>query len=49
MAVYRVVVFKAGEDEFKSKARENRLTVRDFSYVDGSVRPSADAIYLLCT
>jgi hypothetical protein len=36
-AVYRVVVFKAAEDEFKGKARENRLTVRDFNYSDGQV------------
>ena len=35
-AVYRVVVFKNAEEDFKVKARENRLTVRDFSYADGA-------------
>jgi hypothetical protein len=31
----RVVVFRAAEDEFKSKAREARATVRDFAFVEG--------------
>jgi V-type H+-transporting ATPase subunit C len=33
--LHRVVVFRNVEDEFKSKARENRLTVRDFSFAEG--------------
>jgi V-type H+-transporting ATPase subunit C len=33
--LYRVVVFRNVEDEFKGKARENRLTVRDFSFAEG--------------
>ena len=33
--LHRVVVFRNVEDEFKGKARENRLTVRDFSFAEG--------------
>jgi V-type H+-transporting ATPase subunit C len=33
--LYRVVVFRNSEEEFKTKARENRLTVRDFSFAEG--------------
>jgi V-type H+-transporting ATPase subunit C len=33
--LHRVVVFRDAEDEFKGKARENRLTVRDFSFSEG--------------
>lgn len=40
--LYRVVVFKAAEDEFKGKARENRLTVRDFNYSDGQSGAETD-------
>jgi len=40
--LYRVVVFKAAEEEFKGKARENRLTVRDFSYTDGQASADTD-------
>uniref|UniRef100_A0A7S0W371 V-type proton ATPase subunit C n=1 Tax=Hemiselmis tepida TaxID=464990 RepID=A0A7S0W371_9CRYP len=40
--LYRVVVFKTAEEEFKSKARENRMTVRDFVYTDGQATADSD-------
>mmetsp|Transcript_9872 Transcript_9872/g.19251 ORF Transcript_9872/g.19251 Transcript_9872/m.19251 type:complete len:378 (+) Transcript_9872:245-1378(+) len=40
--LYRVVVFKNAEDDFKSKARENRMTVRDFAYQDGQATADTD-------
>mmetsp|Transcript_5326 Transcript_5326/g.13479 ORF Transcript_5326/g.13479 Transcript_5326/m.13479 type:complete len:377 (+) Transcript_5326:111-1241(+) len=40
--LYRVVVFKNAEDDFKVKARENRLTVRDFAYADGAATAERD-------
>lgn len=40
--LYRVVVFRNAEDEFKSKARENRMTVRDFTYTDGQAATDSE-------
>mmetsp|Transcript_37922 Transcript_37922/g.89396 ORF Transcript_37922/g.89396 Transcript_37922/m.89396 type:complete len:380 (+) Transcript_37922:149-1288(+) len=33
--LYRVVVFRATEDAFKTKAREARVTIRDFTFAEG--------------
>mmetsp|Transcript_20661 Transcript_20661/g.41616 ORF Transcript_20661/g.41616 Transcript_20661/m.41616 type:complete len:386 (-) Transcript_20661:230-1387(-) len=33
--LYRVVVFRACEDAFKVKAREARVTIRDFTFTEG--------------
>mmetsp|Transcript_34626 Transcript_34626/g.54057 ORF Transcript_34626/g.54057 Transcript_34626/m.54057 type:complete len:259 (+) Transcript_34626:623-1399(+) len=33
--LWRVVVFRAAEEDFKNKAREGRVTIRDFTFQEG--------------
>ncbi|EKX44793.1 hypothetical protein GUITHDRAFT_109219 [Guillardia theta CCMP2712] len=43
-SLYRVVVFRMAEDEFKTEARNGRVTVRDFTYQDGQQRADEEEL-----